>query len=88
MRSRNSAPITRAEALHLERVKLSPCSVCDAPAPSEAHHIRQGDHWTCVALCVDCHRGPNGWHGNKSLWRIPKLDEIGALNITLQRILP
>ena len=34
----NTKP-TAAEREHLGRVKLLPCSVCDAPGPSEAHHI-------------------------------------------------
>ena len=62
------------------------CSVCDAPAPSEAHHIVQGDHWTTVALCQHCHTGPMGIHGNKRMWIIHKMDEVKALNITLARV--
>ena len=29
------------EREHLARVKALPCSVCDAPGPSEAHHVKQ-----------------------------------------------
>lgn len=86
MRSKNSRPLTHAEAQHLADVKSLACSVCDAPGPSEAHHIQQGCHWTTVALCIECHRGPNGWHGNKSLWRIYKFDELDALNVTIRRL--
>lgn len=86
MRTKNARAISRAEREHLARVKELPCSVCSAPGPSEAHHINQGDHYTTVALCIDCHRGSeNGWHGRKTMWRIHKLDELGALNITLAR---
>lgn len=75
------------ERLHLARVKELPCSVCDAPGPSEAHHIRQSSAWTCVALCPDCHRGAiNGWHGQKSMWRIEKMDELDALSVTISRL--
>lgn len=28
----------------------------------------------------------NGWHGQKRMWSLKKLDEVGALNITLQRL--
>ena len=57
------------------------------PGPSAAHHIVQGQHFTTVALCDDCHQGSeNGWHGRKVMWRIMKLDELGALNITLGRL--
>ena len=31
------------ERAHLGRVKELPCSVCDAPGPSEAHHTKQGN---------------------------------------------
>lgn len=68
------------------RVKHLPCSVCDAPGPSEAHHIEQGCHYTTIALCWSCHRGPEGWHGTKALWRIAKMDELRALDVTIGRL--
>ena len=87
MRSKNSKPLTPAEALHVKSVKMLSCSVCDAPGPSDAHHIEQGQHFTVIALCRDCHMGSeNGWHGRKTMWRIMKLDELKALNITLSRL--
>ncbi|MGH8037184.1 MAG: hypothetical protein ACREPD_05535 [Stenotrophomonas sp.] len=87
MRSKNSKPFTPAESAHIEAVKWLPCSVCDAPGPSDAHHIKQGQHFTAVALCKDCHQGPiNGWHGMKVMWRVHKVDELDALNVTLQRL--
>lgn len=88
MRSKNSRRIDATEAAHLEAVKSQPCSVCDAPPPSDAHHINQGDHFTTVALCKDCHQGSeNGIHGRRVMWRVMKLDELSALNITLRRII-
>lgn len=75
------------ERAHLGRVKELPCSVCDLPGPSEAHHVKQGQQYTAIALCVDCHRGNSGWHGTKALWRIRKMDELDALNVTLGRLL-
>lgn len=87
MRSKNSKAIRTAEREHLARVKECACAVCDAPGPSEAHHIRQGDHFTCVSLCIECHRGPMGIHGDRTLWRIYKVpDEVAALNRTLEMI--
>lgn len=87
MRSKNSKAFSPAEKRHVEAVKLLPCSVCDAPPPSDAHHINQGQHFTTVALCKDCHQGSeNGWHGRKVMWRIHKMDELAALNITLRRL--
>lgn len=80
--------LTNAERKHLGRVKELPCSVCDTPGPSEAHHIRQGDQYTAVALCPECHRGPSmGWHGGRIAWRVRKMDELKALNVTLKRLL-
>lgn len=73
---------------HLAKVKALPCSVCGAPGPSEAHHVKQGLQYTCVALCESCHRGDhNGWHGRRAMWRIKKMDEVDALNVTLKRLL-
>lgn len=86
MRSKNSKSLTRAESEHIARVKALDCSICGAPGPSDAHHIKQGQHFTVVALCKECHQGSNGWHGTKTLWRIVKMDEIDALNETLRRI--
>lgn len=80
--------LSTAERRHLQRVKELDCSVCDAPGPSEAHHIRQGDQYTAVALCPECHRGPSmGWHGGRIAWRVRKMDELQALNVTLKRLL-
>lgn len=87
MRTKNAKAMTPAESAHVQRVKGLPCSVCDAGAPSDAHHIVQGQHFTTVALCKDCHQGSeNGWHGRKTMWRVMKLDELAALNITLRRL--
>lgn len=88
MRTKNSKAFTKAEKAHIELVKRCPCSVCGRAAPSAAHHIVQGDHFTTVALCDDCHQGSeNGWHGRKTMWRIYKIDEIGALNETIRNVL-
>lgn len=68
-------------------VKEQPCSVCGAPGPSDAHHIEQGLHYTCVALCKSCHQGSvMGWHGQKRAWAIAKMDELKALNVTIDNI--
>lgn len=80
--------LTAREREHLGRVKALPCSICDAPGPSEAHHIKQGQQFTAVALCPDCHRGGlMGWHGQRRAWAIRKMDEADALNVTIQRLM-
>lgn len=86
MRSKHSAPITRAESAHLAAVKSVPCVLCDTPAPSEAHHVKQGRHFATVALCEFCHRGPKGIHGDQTMLRIKKWDEVDAINETLRRV--
>ena len=79
---------TRAEREHVANVKRLPCSVCGQAGPSAAHHLKQGQHWTVVALCLDCHQGPkNGWHGEKAVWNVLKMDELMALNVTIGRLL-
>jgi hypothetical protein len=79
--------LNKEERIHLATIKELPCSVCDAPGPSEAHHIKQGLQYTCVALCSDCHRGPVlGWHGQKRMWSIKKMDELDALNKTIENL--
>ena len=87
MHSKNSRTLTTAERDHLERVKSLPCAVCWQPGPSSAHHIKPGQHWTVVALCWECHQGRCGWHGDKSLWRIHKMDELDALAVTIKRLM-
>jgi hypothetical protein len=87
LRTKNAAPISAEEREHLAAVKSQPCAVCDQAGPSDAHHITQGAHFTAVALCKDCHQGGfNGWHGQRRMWTVRKLDELGALNITLGRL--
>lgn len=78
--------LTAREREHLGRVKALPCSICDAPGPSHAHHIKQGSQFTAVALCPDCHMGYNGIHGTKAFWRIRKMDELDALDVTIRRL--
>jgi len=68
--------------------KMLPCSVCDAPGPSDAHHVKQHRQYVCVALCKDCHQGSIlGWHGQKRAWAVRKMDEIDALNVTIERLI-
>ena len=80
--------LTAKQREHVGRVKELPCSVCDAPPPSDAHHVKQHRQYTVVALCKDCHQGSIlGWHGQKRMWAIKKIDEIDALNVTIERLM-
>lgn len=88
MQSKNKKPPTQADRRHIERVKSLPCSVCDASAPSDCHEINQGQWFTSIALCKDCHQGGlNGIHGQKRMWAIKKMDELAALNVTVERLM-
>lgn len=80
--------LTAKQRAHIGMVKMLPCSVCDAAGPSDAHHIKQGSQYLCVALCKSCHQGPVlGWHGQKRMWAIKKMTEMDALNVTIERLI-
>jgi hypothetical protein len=80
--------ISPSERRYLARIKEQRCSVCEAPGPSEAHHIKQGEQYLCIPLCKDCHTGSfNGLHGQKRMWSLKKMDELDALAVTLRRML-
>jgi len=79
--------MTAKERAYVGLVKLLPCSVCEAPGPSDAHHIKQHRQYTVVALCKSCHQGSKmGWHGEKRAWAIAKMDELDALNKTVENV--
>jgi hypothetical protein len=68
-------------------VKEQNCSVCGVIGPSDAHHIKQENHYTVVALCKSCHQGAKmGWHGERAAWKIVKMDELDALNVTIENV--
>ena len=83
-----NSKLSASQRSHLARVKELPCSVCDAPGPSDAHHIEQGLQFCVVALCKECHQGPvMGWHGQKRAWAIRKMSELDALDVTIRRLM-
>ena len=83
----NSKNLTPRERGHLAWVKSLPCSVCEQPGPSEAHHIEQGLHYACIPLCHDCHRGAhNGIHGQRRMWAVMKKSELSCLADTVRRL--
>ena len=78
---------TAKEKCWVGKVKEQPCSVCGQAGPSDAHHIKQGKHFTVVALCKSCHQGSMmDWHGQKRAWAIAKMDELEALNETIKNV--
>lgn len=85
--------MTAAERRHLQRIKEMDCGLCGASGPSDAHHVREGQgmsqrapHWLAIPLCKDCHQGKGGLHGDRSLWRIYKQDELSVLAETIGRL--
>ena len=88
MQSKNKPTPTKAEKAHIERIKAMRCRVCDAPGPSECHEIEQGQWFTSIPLCPDCHRGSlNGLHGQRNMWRVTKTTELSALNDTVRELM-
>lgn len=84
--------MTRAEKKHVDRVAAQPCAICDAHGV-HVHHIREGQgmaqrasNWLTIPLCPDCHLGPRGVHGDKSVLRARKVGELDLLAQTLERI--
>ena len=86
MQSKNKKAMTAAERRHVERVAQVACVICDQPPPSEVHEPEQGLWFVSISLCPGCHRGPKGWHGDKTMWRIRKMGELEAINETIRRL--
>ena len=77
---------TKAEREWVSLVKQIACANCDAPGPVEGHHTKQSNAYSMAGLCSDCHRGPQGWHGDRTLMRIYKHDENDLISITVSRV--
>lgn len=89
MRTKNARARTQAEAAHVAKVKRCACVLCDAPAPSEAHHVIQGLHFTTVALCTACHRGKGPVDADMLRLRYGTADlraQLRAIDDTLARV--
>lgn len=86
MRSKNSKSLTKKEKDHLFRIKNLDCACCGASGPCHAHHIKQGQHFSCIPLCDTCHMPPIGLHGDRSLMRVYKLSELDMLANTIMRL--
>lgn len=85
--------MTNATRKHLALVHTLPCCLCGAYTV-EAHHITEGKtfgkrdklHFCTIPLCPDCHKGPRGIHGDKTMLRISKKSELEHLSETLEAI--
>ena len=56
-------------------------------APHHMPHCR-AQHWLAIALCPDCHTGPQGIHGNRQRLKARKLDEMDLLALTIEQLNP
>jgi hypothetical protein len=91
VRTKNATRIDRDEGEHIAAVKSVACVLCDAPPPTIAHHVVQGDHFTTIAVCEHCHVGKHGVHGDQVMLRLRfKVagihGEVRAINETLRRV--
>ena len=89
--------MTSAERRHLDRVASIGCILGrllgEPHGPANIHHMREGQgmsqrasHWLAIPLCKDCHQGPLGLHGDRTLLRIAKVDEMDLLAATLAEL--
>ena len=90
--NRKAKRATKSEARHLDKVANLACCLCGIK-PVELHHILEGripgrrsSHWTTIPLCVSCHRGPKGIHGDKAMLKIMKTTEIELLAKVLEAV--
>lgn len=77
---------------HLSRIAQLPCACCGVTGV-HVHHIREGQgmsqrasDFLTIPLCPDCHQGPQGVHGDRTLMRVYKLSELDMLANTIMRL--
>jgi hypothetical protein len=77
---------------HADRVAQLPCATCGAHGVV-LHHPRIGQgmgqrahDMLVIPLCPDCHTGPAGVHGDKSMMNLTKQTELQILGDTLARL--
>lgn len=86
--------------LHLATIGSMPCVLCELldmtqTSKTDVHHIREGQggaqrapDMLTIPLCHNgCHQGPHGIHGDRSLLRLAKVEELDLLAIVLGRVL-
>lgn len=84
--------MTKTESSHMDKVASLPCCLCGCQ-PVHVHHIREGQgmsqrasNWLTIPLCPQCHTGPMGVHGDKTMLRVKKTTELELLAETYMRI--
>lgn len=84
---------------HLADVRAMPCALCSIlgltqESKTDAHHPRfaagmaqKSSDALAIPLChSQCHQGPKGIHGDRSLLKIAKVDEAGLLAWKIERM--
>lgn len=84
MRSKGKPAQTTLERDYVSKIAEQACVVCDA-TPVEIHEFEQGNWFTSVPVCVECHRGTDGWHGSRLRWKLRRIDMLEAINRTVGR---
>lgn len=85
MQSRGKARQTAAERDWVQRLADLPCVVCGAHGV-EIHEFEQGQWHTAVPLCPACHRGSQGWHGDRTRWTLRRMDMLKAINAAVAAV--
>jgi len=81
---------TKDEFERMAKVSQLPCIVC-GKRPVEVHHItqcgRRLGHMFTLPLCVNCHRGNDGFSGiNRSAWDKSLENQLNLLDIVNQQL--
>lgn len=79
------------EKLFVSAVKGLPCVICNAPPPSEFHHIcdtgRRLGHLFGLSLCASCHRGNDGFSGiNRAAWDKSLQSQLFLLKVVCKKL--
>jgi len=86
--------MSAAEKRHMGRIAAMPCCLC-GDRPVHVHHIREGEaagagqkakDFLTIPLCPDCHTGPLGVHGDKTVIYAAGKNEHDLLAETLERL--
>jgi hypothetical protein len=91
--------MSNAGKAHMGRVAQLACVLCKRQGRTtlgvHVHHIREGQgaaqrasDFLTVALCPDCHTGPNGVHGlgRKGFYARYKIEELDLLADTIEAL--
>lgn len=81
------------EREHIRKVKSHVCIACGHPAPSDAHHIREGvgmsersSHFLTVPLCKECHQGSFSIHNSRRQFTNIYGSELELLAKTIESV--